>query len=120
MGGFFAVFGMLKILKLKDFAIAYKEYDIIAKHSNLYAHAYPFIELALGALYFTNAIPLITNILTIIVMGTGAIGVYQKLLKKEEIPCACLGTIFKVPMTWVTLVEDLLMVVMAIIMIVLM
>jgi copper chaperone CopZ len=120
MGGFFVVFGMLKILKLKDFAIAYKEYDILAKHSIIYAHLYPFIELALGILYFINTIPLTTNILTIIVMGIGATGVYIKLRKHEEIPCACLGTIFKVPMTWVTLVEDLLMVVMAIIMIVLM
>lgn len=120
MGGFFVVFGTLKVLKLKDFALAYKEYDIIAKHSNLYTHAYPFIELVLGILYFINIIPLTTNILTIIVMGIGATGVYIKLRKHEEIPCACLGTVFKVPMTWVTLVEDVLMVVMAIIMIVLM
>lgn len=120
MGGFFVVFGMLKVLKLKDFAIAYKEYDIVAKHSSTYAHAYPFIELALGILYFINIIPFITNILTIIIMGIGAIGVYTKLRKREEIPCACLGTVFKVPMTWVTLAEDLFMVIMAIIMIVLM
>lgn len=120
MGGFFVVFGMLKILKLKDFAIAYKEYDILAMRSNTYAHAYPFIELGLGVLYFTNLIPVTTSIMTIIIMGIGAIGVYRKLQKKEEIPCACLGTVFKVPMTWVTLVEDLLMVVMALIMIIIM
>jgi hypothetical protein len=53
-------------------------------------------------------------------MGIGAIGVYIKLLKKEEIPCACLGTVFKVPMIWVTLAEDLLMVAMAVIMLILM
>ena len=119
MGGFFVVFGLLKILKLKDFAIAYKEYDIIAQHSSIYAHTYPFIELGLGILYFTNTLPFFTNTLTIIVMGIGAIGVYIKLRKKEEIPCACLGTVFKVPMTWVTLTEDLLMVVMAVVMLVL-
>lgn len=120
MGGFFVMFGMLKVLKLKDFAIAYKEYDILAMRSNTYAHAYPFIELGLGVLYFTNLIPFITNIMTIIIMSIGAIGVYRKLRNKEEIPCACLGTVFKVPMTWVTLVEDLLMVVMALIMIIVM
>lgn len=120
MGGFFLVFGLLKVIKLKDFAIAYKEYDILAMRSNAYAHSYPFIELGLGILYFINVIPLTTNVLTIIVMGIGAIGVYRKLAKKEEIPCACLGTVFKVPMTWVTLVEDLLMVIMAITMLVLM
>lgn len=120
MGGFFLVFGILKLLKLKDFAIAYKEYDLLAKRSSTYAHTYPFIELSLGFLYFTNLIPFLTNFLTIFVMGIGAIGVYKKLLNKEEIPCACLGTVFKVPMTWITFTEDLLMMVMAIIMIVLM
>jgi len=120
MGGFFVVFGVLKLLRLKDFVIAYKEYDIIAKRSNIYAYVYPFIELGLGILYFINFVPFITNTITIIVMSIGAIGVYIKLLKKEEIPCACLGTVFKVPMTWVTLAEDLLMVVMAIIMLILM
>jgi len=120
MGGFFLVFGLLKMMKLKDFAIAYKEYDIVARNSSIYAHTYPFIELSLGVLYFTNTLPFFTNTLTIIVMGIGAIGVYIKLRKKEEIPCACLGTVFKVPMTWVTLIEDMLMVVMAIIMLILM
>lgn len=43
------------------------------------------------------------------VMLIGAYGVYRKLRAHEEIPCACLGTVFKVPMTWVTLGEDLLM-----------
>lgn len=120
MGGFFVVFGTLKAIKLKDFAIAYKEYDLLAMRSTLYAYSYPFIELCLGILYFTNLAPLVTNTITIFIMGIGAVGVYLKLRKKEEIPCACLGTVFRVPMRWVTLVEDLLMVVMAIIMIVLM
>lgn len=120
MGGFFVVFGMLKVLKLKDFAIAYKEYDILAMRSNIYAHSYPFIELGLGVLYFANGVPVLTNSIAIVVMGIGAVGVYLKLRKKEEIPCACLGTVFKVPMTWVTLFEDLLMVVMATTMLLLM
>lgn len=120
MGGFFGVFGMLKIIKLKNFAIAYKEYDILAMRSTLYAYSYPFIELGLSVLYFANLVPFFTNIVTIIVMGIGALGVYLKLRKKEEIPCACLGTVFKVPMTWVTLAEDLLMVIMAFFMILLM
>ncbi|MAQ76994.1 hypothetical protein CL684_00470 [Candidatus Campbellbacteria bacterium] len=120
MGGFFVVFGTLKAIKLKDFAIAYKEYDLLAMRSTSYAYSYPFIELCLGILYFTNLAPFVTNIITIFIMGIGAVGVYRKLRKKEEIPCACLGTVFKVPMTWVTLVENLLMVAMAIIMIVLM
>ena len=46
-------------------------------------------------------------------MGVSSIGVVQSLLKKRAIQCACLGTIFNLPMTKITLFEDLLMVAMA-------
>jgi hypothetical protein len=109
MAWFFIIFGGLKISKLKHFAIAYKEYDVVAKRSNAYAHAYPFVELAFGIAYLTQFYLSITNIIVIVVMLISAYGVYLKLKEKEEIPCACLGTVFKVPMTWVTLGEDLVM-----------
>ena len=117
MGGFLSTFGILKIIKLKGFAEAYQEYDIVAIRSKQYAYIYPFIELSLGILFFTNLIPLITNITTIILMLISALGVYIKLRKKEKIICACLGTVFKIPMTKVTLFENLTMALMASIMI---
>ena len=113
MGWFFVVFGSLKILKLKDFAIAYREYDVVAMKSKAYAHVYPFLELAFGLAYLFQFYLTVTNVVVIVVMLVSAYGVYLKLKKKEEIPCACLGTVFKIPMTWVTLGEDLLMAVMA-------
>jgi len=118
MGSFFLVFGGLKLIKLKAFAIAYKEYDVIAMRSNFYAHLYPFLELGLGLAFVLNFVPMFTNWFTFILMTISAVGVYLKLRKKEEIPCACLGMVFKVPMTQVTLVEDLLMAAMALIMII--
>ncbi|MSR68652.1 hypothetical protein EXS66_02600, partial [Candidatus Saccharibacteria bacterium] len=48
MAGFFLVFGAFKVAKLSAFAEAYQMYDIVAKRSKLYAHIYPFIEIALG------------------------------------------------------------------------
>lgn len=113
MGSFFLVFGLLKVMKLKAFAKAYKEYDLLAMKSDLYAKAYPFIELALAAAFLLNFEIIITSWVTLIIMLVSALGVYLKLRKKEEIPCACLGTVFKLPMTWVTLIEDLLMAAMA-------
>jgi len=118
MGSFFLVFGLLKVFKLRDFAIAYREYDIVAMKSMFYAKLYPFIELAFALAYITNWNPNLTNWTVFVVMSVGAIGVYLKIRKREQIPCACLGTVFKVPMTWVTLVEDLLMAGMALYMIV--
>jgi hypothetical protein len=113
MGGFFLVFGLLKASKLSGFVEAYQTYDLIAKRSKGYAYIYPFIEIGLGLMFFTWIAPAFTLITTIVLMLISAVGVYQKLKKNEVVMCACLGTVFKVPMTWVTLAENMLMVVMA-------
>jgi hypothetical protein len=116
MGAFFLVFGFLKASKLSGFVEAYKTYDLIAKRSKVYSYIYPFIEIGLGLLYFIWIAPIFTLVTTIVLMLISAVGVYLKLKKNEVVMCACLGTVFKVPMTWVTLAENLLMVVMATIM----
>lgn len=113
MGLFFVVFGLFKIFNLKGFADAYRMYDVIAMKYPKYGYVYPFIELTFGALYLLGIFSLFTNIATLFVMSISAVGVYLKLEKKEKIMCACLGVVFKVPMTWVTLTEDLLMALMA-------
>lgn len=116
MSGFFIVFGLFKIIKWKGFVTAYKEYDVLAMRSTTYAYLYPLIEIALGIAYFTAWNLVFINIVTIIIMLISAYGVWLKLKKREEIPCACLGVVFKIPMTKVTLFEDLLMAIMALIM----
>lgn len=116
MAGFFIIFSLFKIANLKGFAEAYSMYDIIAKRFFIYGYIYPFIELGLGIAYLTRWQPLITNGITIIVMLTSSIGVAQELMNKRAIHCACLGVLFKIPMTYVTLFEDLLMAGMAAIM----
>jgi len=114
MGGFFIVFSFFKLLDLKGFAEGYSTYDIVAKKFYSYGYIYPFIELALGLAYLSEIAPVYNNAVTILVMSISSIGVIQSLLKKNKIQCACLGTVFKLPMTQVTLFEDLLMVGMAI------
>jgi hypothetical protein len=118
MGIFFLVFGSFKVIKFADFAQAYAEYDIIAKRLFVYGYAYPFLELGLGFAYLINMFPVTTNLFTLVLMCVSAVGVAQKLLKREQIMCACLGTVFKIPMTYVTLAEDLIMAFMAMIMLV--
>jgi copper chaperone CopZ len=116
MAGFFLVFGFFKLLNLRAFARNFKAYDLAAIAIPGYAITYPFIELGLGVAYLMRWNPLVTNSITIIVMGIGALSVLQALRQKKQIDCACLGTVFKLPMSTVTLVEDLLMLVMAIVM----
>lgn len=117
MGSFFAVFGAFKIFNLTAFADAYSTYDIIAKRSRAYAFIYPFLEILLAVLYLTDMGGIYRDIFTFLLMTVSSVGVIQKLRLKEEIPCACLGMVFKLPMTNVTLFEDVLMAVEAFIMI---
>jgi copper chaperone CopZ len=113
MGGFFLAFSFFKLLDLRGFADAFRMYDVVARRFPAYAYAYPFIELALGAAYVTRFQPVATNLVTLVVMAVSTVGVLQSLLAKRKIRCACLGTVFNLPMTTVTLVEDTLMAVMA-------
>ena len=117
MGYFFLVFGLLKVMRLRGFVEAYQMYDVLAMRSKVYAYAYPFLELSFAAAYLLAWQVQYVSAVVLVVMLIGAYGVYRKLRAKEEIPCACLGTVFKVPMTWVTLGEDLLMAAMALMLI---
>jgi copper chaperone CopZ len=118
MGGFFVVFSLFKLLNLSGFAEAYATYDIVASRSRAYAVSYPFIELLLGLAYFTGWAPLATNIVTLILMSVGSVGVLKALKSKRAFQCACLGTALKLPMTKVTLIEDVTMGLMALLMII--
>jgi copper chaperone CopZ len=118
MAGFFLVFSFFKLLDLRSFADAYRGYDPLAKAWNPWAFAYPFVELSLGAAYLAEWQPQIVNAATLVLMVIGAAGVLRALLKKNAIQCACLGTALNLPMTTVTLVEDLGMAAMAAVMLV--
>lgn len=119
MGGFFLVFSFFKLLDIKGFAYSYMTYDIIAKKWIGWGFIYPFIELSLGLAYLFHFAILEATIITLLVMSVSSIGVIQSLIAKKKIQCACLGTVFNLPMSNITLIEDLLMVVMAAVMLIL-
>lgn len=116
MGTFFIIFGLFKLINLHKFVQAYREYDLIAQRVALYAYGYPFIELGLGICYFFRYQLTIANWVTVSLMAISALGVWNALRQDSAIMCACLGALFKIPMTWVTLLEDLLMGLMAFLM----
>jgi hypothetical protein len=113
MAGFFLVFSFFKLLDLRGFAQSYAMYDVLAKKIPAYGYVYPFIELALGAAYLLGYRPADVNLATLIVMSFSSIGVILAVMNKQKIRCACLGTGFNLPMTTVTIIEDLLMVAMS-------
>lgn len=109
MGAFFIVVSVFKLMNLEGFVEAYQTYDIVAMKSEAYARVYPFIELLLGISYFVAMDITVTLWITLVIMLVSAYGVAKTLVAGRRIPCACLGVVFKIPMTWVTLFEDLLM-----------
>ena len=113
MAGFFLVFSFFKLLDINAFANAYSGYDLLAKRWRGWGLIYPFVELVLGMAYLANFNPIFTHWATIILMGFSAIGVIKAVASNTQIQCACLGTVFKLPMSTVTIVEDVGMVLMA-------
>jgi copper chaperone CopZ len=113
MGGFFIAFSFFKMLDLRGFADAYRGYDLVARALPAYAFVYPFIELSLGLAYLADWRPSLVNAITAVVMGVSLLGVLKAVLSRQAIRCACLGTVFNLPMSTVTIIEDGLMLAMA-------
>ena len=118
MAGFFFTFSFFKMLNLKAFADSYSMYDVVAKQFKAWGFIYAFIELFLGIAYAINFQPFTTNLITLIVMTVSIVGVLQSVLNKRKIQCACLGVVFNLPMSTVTIIEDLLMIVMSVVMLI--
>lgn len=113
MTGFFLVFAGFKLMDLKGFAEGYSTYDLLASRVKAYGYAYPFIELAFGLLMLAGYHSAWLLWTELIVMTFSGIGVAIKIAKREPFMCACLGTFLKVPLTYVTLIEDFGMAILA-------
>lgn len=113
MAGFFLVFSFFKLLNLQGFADSYAMYDLLAMRFKPYGYLYAFIELGLGIAYLLAWQPVLINWLTLIVMTFSSLGVIRAVMNKQKIRCACLGAVFNLPMSTVTVIEDLLMAAMA-------
>ena len=117
MGGFFLVFSFFKLLNLDGFAETYSTYDVIAKRLYIWGYIYAFIELSLGIAYLLRWYPLATNTVTFVIMAISLVGVLQSVWNKRKIQCACLGAVFNLPMSTITVIEDATMVGMSFVMI---
>lgn len=113
MGGFFLIFSFFKLLDLKGFAASYFTYDVIAKRWYNWGYVYPFIEFSLGIGYIFQAHWVVLNSITLLITSFSLWGVLQSMFNKRKIQCACLGTIFNLPLSTLTIVEGVLMICMS-------
>lgn len=118
MGDFFIVFSLFKFLNLRGFSEVFASYDLIAARFPIYGLIYPFIELGLGVAYLTGFQLFAINWVVVILSLVGSAGVYHALRDGKKLRCACLGAALNLPMTKVTLIENIIMGMMALAMIV--
>lgn len=113
MAGFFIGLSFFKFLNLKSFATAFSNYDPLAKKWKTYGLIYPFLELGLGFLFIADKFLMLANVMTILILSLTTMGVYQKIKGGSQFQCACLGAGFNLPLSNVTIFENLAMVAMA-------
>ncbi len=108
---------LLAMLKLQDgdkFATMFLGYDLLARRWVPYASFYPFAEGAAGVLMAAHLLPWLSIPLALFIGSVGAVSVfYAVYIQKRELECACVGGSGKVPLGFVSLTENVMMVAMA-------
>ena len=108
---------LLAMLKLQDvdrFATMFLNYDLLARRLPPYGLAYPFLELAAGVLMLTRLLDWLSIPVALFIGGVGAVSVFKAVyLDKRELKCACVGGGSNVPLGFVSLTENLMMIAMA-------
>lgn len=118
MGYFLVSFALLKLFDPKGFADGFEMYDLLAKRYRAYGYIYPWLELGLGLAYLSTFLPALTYALTFALMSFSAVGVVSALRRGLDINCPCMGSVLSVPLSTVTLTEDLGMGLMALAMLI--
>jgi glutaredoxin len=108
---------LLAMLKLQDvdrFATMFLNYDLLARRFVPYGKLYPFLELTAGLLMLTGTLPWLSIPVALFIGGIGAVSVFKAVyIDKRELKCACVGGSSNVPLGFVSLTENLMMVAMA-------
>lgn len=106
---------MLKLQDVETFSNMFLGYDLLGRRIVRYAYVYPFAELAAGLLMLAGWLPALSALLAAFIGSVGAASVIKAVyIEKRELKCACVGGGSKVPLGFVSLTENLMMVAMAV------
>jgi glutaredoxin len=106
---------MLKLQDLETFTTMFLGYDLLARRWVPYAFAYPFLEWFAGAFMAADVMHWVAIPIALVIGGVGATSVfYAVYVQKRELKCACVGGAGSVPLGFVSLLENLFMVAMAV------
>lgn len=109
---------LLAMPKLQDvdaFATMFLGYDLLARRWLPYAYIYPFAEGLAGVLMLARALDWVSIPVAAFIGSVGAVSVfYAVYVQRRDIKCACVGGSSRVPLGFVSLTENVMMVAMAI------
>ncbi len=109
------ILGILKLQDLQSFATGFVQYDLVAQRYVPYSYVYPFVEAGAGILMIAGIATWIAAPATLIVSIIGAISVFKAVyIEKRDLSCACVGGGSSVPLGFISLTENLMMIAMAV------
>lgn len=109
------ILGVQKLRDLEAFRNMFITYDLLAMRDTRYAYVYPFVETGAGLLMTAGALTWLSAPAALFVAGLNGISVFKAVyLDKRDLKCACVGGASNVPLGFLSLTENILMVAMAI------
>ena len=106
---------MLKLQDVESFSAMFLNYDLLAKRYVPYSYVYPYAELAAGVLMVSGALVWLSVPIALFIGTIGAVSVFKAVyIDRRELKCACVGGDSNVPLGFVSLTENLMMVAMAV------
>jgi glutaredoxin len=110
-----AVLALLKLQNIESFSTMFLNYDLLARRWVPYSYLYPFAEGLAGILMIAGALTWLSVPVALFIGTVGAISVFKAVyVDRRELKCACVGGSSNVPLGFVSLTENLMMVAMAV------
>ncbi|WP_269539367.1 glutaredoxin family protein [Cerasicoccus fimbriatus] len=107
--------GIQKLQDLKGYATGFVQYDLVAQRYVPYAYVYAFIEAGGGILMIAGILTWVVAPIVLIASVIGAVSIFKAVyLEKRDLKCACVGGDSSVPLGFISLTENLMMIAMAV------
>lgn len=109
-----AVLALLKLQDVERFATMFLNYDLLARRWVPYSYLYPFGEGLAGVLMIAGVLPWLSVPIALFIGTIGAVSVVKAVyIDRRDLTCACVGGASKVPLGFLSLTENVMMVAMA-------
>jgi glutaredoxin len=109
------ILALLKLQNIETFSTMFLNYDLLAKRWVPYGYVYPFAEAAAGVLMIAGVLKWVSIPIALFIGTVGSVSVFKAVyIDCRELKCACVGGSSNVPLGFVSLTENLMMVAMAV------